>query len=138
MKTKDDDILNMKVGMLGYKGRIAYEITTEINDLIEEEVSEEDNRPTVLNKIAKIIDHRVHENYHVFPLNYVALDNLRHTADYLGIKYTADDKKNFESYVEKQIEKIDLPNKDVPFLQEKFWLMYANPLINYLKAHNEM
>lgn len=138
VKTKADDILNMKVGMLGYKGRIAYEITTEIDDLIEEQVSEEDNRPTVLNKIAKIIDHRIHENYHIFPLNYVALDNLHQTSDYLGKEYTEADKKNFETYVEKQIEKIDLPNKDIPFLQEKFWLMYANPLINYLKAHGKM
>lgn len=135
-KSKEDDILNMKVGILGYKGHICYELTDTINEEIEEIVNEEDNRATILNKVALIINKRIHENYHLFPNNYVALDNLNKETQYLGDKYQEEDKKNFEAYVDSQIEKIDLPNKDIPFLKEKFWLMYANPLINYLKATN--
>jgi hypothetical protein len=56
----------------------------------------------------------------------------------LGNGYTEEEMKNFEQYVAKQIEKIDLPNKDIPFLEEKFWLMYANPLINHLKAKESL
>ncbi|MEG2573340.1 MAG: acyltransferase, partial [Bacteroides sp.] len=37
-------------------------------------------------------------------------------------------------YLAKQMDKIDIPDKDVPFLQEKMLTMYANPLINYLAA----
>ena len=30
---------------------------------------------------------------------------------------------------------IDLPNKDIDFLRERMLTMYANPLINQLKAN---
>ena len=43
-------------------------------------------------------------------------------------------KVKFEKYLEGQIAKIDLPNKDIPFLRNKILTMYANPLINYLEA----
>jgi hypothetical protein len=49
-------------------------------------------------------------------------------------QYTQEDYQKFESYIEKQLGKIDLPNKDIPFLKEKMLMMYANPLINYLSA----
>ena len=133
-KTKADDVLNMKVGIFGNKGEIFYELTPPINDLIEELVEEEDNRQTVLNKIAEIIDRSIHQNYHLFPVNYIAYDKLNKTQKYFGKKYTEEDLAKFEKYVSTQIDKIDLPNKDIPFLEEKFWLMYANPLINYIAA----
>ena len=41
---------------------------------------------------------------------------------------------NFEAYMEKQLGKIEIPDKDIPFLREKLLLMYANPLVNYLAA----
>lgn len=135
VKTREDDLTNMKVGILGNKGHIAYEICDTINDKIEEIVNEEDNRQTVLLKIAHIIDHCIHSNYHIFPHNYVALDNLNGTTQHLGLNYNDEEKKDFDDYVDQQIEKITLPQKDIPFLKGKIWLMYANPLINYLKAH---
>ncbi|MBO7635645.1 MAG: 1-acyl-sn-glycerol-3-phosphate acyltransferase [Paludibacteraceae bacterium] len=136
-KSQSDDILNMKVGIFGNKGEIFYELTPPINDEIEELVDEEDNRPTVLNKIAAIIDHRIHKNYHIFPINYVALDLLNQTEENKNVHYTEKEKNDFEHYVEQQIDKIDLPNKDIPFLKEKIWLMYANPLINYMEANKQ-
>lgn len=36
--------------------------------------------------------------------------------------------------MEKQLGKIEIPDKDIPFLREKLLLMYANPLVNYLAA----
>ena len=45
-----------------------------------------------------------------------------------------DGKAQFEAYMSKQIEKIDLPNKDLDFLRHYMLTMYANPLINHLKA----
>ena len=49
-------------------------------------------------------------------------------------EYTEEEKVKFEKYLEGQIAKIDLPNKDIPFLRNKILTMYANPLINYLEA----
>ncbi len=136
-KSKADDVQNMQVGMFGYKGQIHYELTKPINEEIEELVNEEDNRQTVLNKVADIIDKHIHKNYHIFPVNYVALDKLNKNEEHLGKEYTEEERARFEQYVAKQIEKIDLKNKDIPFLEEKFWIMYSNPLINHLTANNE-
>ena len=52
--------------------------------------------------------------------------------------YTAEDKKRFISYIDGQLERITLPNKDVDFLREKLLLMYANPLTNYSGCNQMM
>lgn len=51
--------------------------------------------------------------------------------------YTAEDKQRFTAYIEQQLERISIPNKDVDFLRGKMLLMYANPLKNYLVAIKE-
>ena len=48
------------------------------------------------------------------------------------------DKLDFEKYIQQQIAKIDLPNKDIDFLKLKILQMYANPLINYRIAHGKI
>ena len=58
---------------------------------------------------------------------------VRNGSQYGG-HYTQEEKLHFEKYIEQQLSKIDIPNKDVPFLREKLLLMYANPLTNYLSA----
>ena len=45
----------------------------------------------------------------------------------------SDVEKQVQSRI-KQLEKIDLPNKDVDFLRHYMLTMYANPAINHLKA----
>ena len=47
-----------------------------------------------------------------------------------------DFKEKFDNYIAGQIEKIDLKNKDIPFLRGKMLEMYSNTLINYLAAHS--
>ena len=44
------------------------------------------------------------------------------------------EKESFEAYVAGQMDKIDIPNKDIPFLYDSILNMYANPLKNYLIA----
>ncbi len=133
-KSPADDVLSMRVGVMGYKGDVHIQITESINDEIDRLVNEEDDRQTVIDKVTVIIDKKIHQNYRIYPLNYVAMDNLRGNTEHLGKQYTQEEKMQFESYVTHQISKIDLPNKDIPFLQERFWTMYANPLINHLTA----
>ena len=49
-------------------------------------------------------------------------------------KYTADERRKFEEYLQGQIAKIDIPGKDVAFLRERILTMYANPLRNHIAA----
>ncbi|MGL5789414.1 MAG: acyltransferase, partial [Bacteroidales bacterium] len=79
------------------------------------------------------IDQAIHANYHIFPHNYVALDYINGNSN-LDIHYTDQQKDDFYAYVEKQIEKIDIPDKDIAYLTHKIMEMYANPLKNYITA----
>ena len=72
-------------------------------------------------------------NYRFYPGNYVAYDwwkNEQRFAD----RYTPEQKEKFQAYIEGQLAKINLPNKDTAFLLDRILAMYANPLINYLEA----
>ena len=66
--------------------------------------------------------------------NYVALDELDGTTIYTN-KYSDDNKVKFDTYIEKQLAKITLPNKDEAYLRQRLLEMYANPARNYLKAN---
>ena len=84
--------------------------------------------------IAKIIDNRIHRNYRMFACNYVAYDLLENT-DKFANEYTTEEKSEFEDYLNTQLGKIDIPNKDVDFLRKSILDMYANPLKNYIIAN---
>lgn len=133
-KTGADDVNSMKTGMVGYKGNIHYKVNEPINDILERELSDTDDRATILEKLAAIIDRQIHANYKIYPGNYVALDELSGSLEHLGSKYTEEEKATFDKYVAGQLAKIDLPNKDEAFLRERMLTMYANPLKNYLEA----
>ena len=68
-------------------------------------------------------------------INYVAYDmltNTRRFSDHYGLS----DKKQFEAYLQGQLDKIVLPNKDEAFLRTKILEMYTNPLKNHLAIDN--
>jgi hypothetical protein len=52
-------------------------------------------------------------------------------------KEVASIKAGFEQYLQEQIAKIDVPDKDEAFLRERMLTMYANPLRNFLKVKNK-
>jgi hypothetical protein len=86
-----------------------------------------------LNKgIAALIDKEIFLNYLFYPINYMAYDRLSGENSFAG-KYTSSDVEAFDAYLQKQLDKIDLPDKDLPFLTEKILEMYANPLKNRLE-----
>ena len=48
--------------------------------------------------------------------------------------FTAEEQATFEKYLEGQMAKIALPQKDEAFLKQRMLEMYANPLINQRSA----
>ena len=69
----------------------------------------------------------------LFPINYVAYDIKNETDKYADI-YTEEEKTKALSYLNGQLEKIQLPNRDEDFLWDKLLTMYSNPVANYEKA----
>ena len=129
-KQPADDLLNMQTGIMSYKGRISYVVAGPL------EVPDAWNdvpRAMQADVAAAAIDKMIHANYQLFPNNYVAADLLSEKQDFAD-KYTAEDKQTFVAYIEKQLQKIDLPNRDDAFLRNKMYQMYANPVYNQQKA----
>ncbi|MCQ2198650.1 MAG: 1-acyl-sn-glycerol-3-phosphate acyltransferase [Paludibacteraceae bacterium] len=132
-KTAHDDVVNMRTGLTNYKGRIHYEIHDCISPEIDKEVSADASRADVLEIVAKIIDRGIHKGYHFYPGNYVAYDE-RFGGGRFENEYTQIEKNTFDEYIQGQIDRIDLENKDEDFLREKLLEMYSNPLVNNLEA----
>lgn len=132
VKTKRDDLLSMETGILNNKGRVHFTITSPIN----EELSKLDkamDKNEMVSTIASIIDQKIYKNYRFYPCNYVAYDWLNGTRRFQE-NYGPKDKKQFEEYIQGQLDKIVLPNKDEDFLRNKMLEMYSNPLKNNLST----
>ena len=130
-----DDVVSMQTGIMGYKGAIHYQAAPCIDEYLETlKTATEMSNGRLLDAICLYIDKGIHRNYRLYANNYVALDELEGTAVYTD-KYTAEDKAKFDAYLEKQLAKIEIPNKDEAYLRERMLEMYANPTHNYLKAN---
>lgn len=131
-KTVQDDLKNMETGLLGYKGRVHFQVAPCLN----EELAKLDRsipKTDLYKQIATLIDTNIHRNYRMYPGNYIAHDLIEGSKKFAS-HYSEEEKERFELYLQGQLDKIELPNKDVPYLYEKLLLMYANPLKNYLEA----
>lgn len=131
-KTTQDDLISMQTGLFGYKGKVHFQAATCINDLLDE-LDASLSKQELFSRISATIDKRIHRNYRIYPVNYVAYDWMKGTSEFAE-HYTSEDKQRFTDYIGQQLEKITIPNKDVDFLLGKLLLMYANPLINHLTA----
>jgi len=123
----------MSTGVMGYKGKVVYSITGIINEELKSMALETKNKNELITRTAELIDRRIHSNYVIFSVNKIAYDLLNGTNSYQN-EYSMMEKLDFESYIEKQIQKIDLENRDVDYLRKKILGMYANPLINFLNS----
>jgi hypothetical protein len=131
-KTQKDDLINMGTGIMGYKGRVFYKVSPCISDvLLKMEVNMHKNE--LFEKIARLVDNRIHRNYHLYPGNYIATDMLD-GLDTFAQSYSTKEKEQFTAYLERQLGRIDLPNKEENFLRKRMLEMYSNPLKNKLKA----
>jgi 1-acyl-sn-glycerol-3-phosphate acyltransferase len=131
-KTRFDDLINMLTGLLGFMGNIHFRIGKPINPQLEK-MDINLNKNELAPQITQVIDNEIFLNYQFWPANYIAYDRLW-GKDFFKGKYTSDDEKTFDTYLQKQLEKIDLPDKDIPFLTEKILEMYANPVKNQLSV----
>ena len=135
-KSRQDDLDNMKMGIFGYKGRVHYHCAAPINTWLDE--LKDLPRNEFFPAVSQRIDRELHRNYRLYPCNYIALDILdKSSASSSSSHYTPADVERFENYLQGQLAKIKIPNKDEAFLRERMLTMYANPLRNYLKVKSE-
>ena len=130
-KSQADDLMNMKTGIFGYKGRVHYQAAECMNDFIAT-LPADMSKNDFYTAIAQEIDRRIYANYLLYPGNYVAIDLLQGSDTYAD-RYTADERTTFEKYLAGQLQKIEMPGKDEAFLRTKMLEMYANPALNKLR-----
>lgn len=133
-KPEGEDLLNMKEGIMGYKGRIHFSLGTPLNRLLEGvEMPKATNEQ--LQTLATVIDTEIHKHYRLYPGNYIAEDRLRQSRIYADMgHYSPSEEEHFLAYVAAQAIKTGLPQEAYEELQELILLMYANPLRNYRQA----
>lgn len=130
-KSQQDDLVNMQTGIFGYKGRVHFQTAACIND--ELEALRGLPKTEVFTRVSELIDRHIHASYRLYPGNYVAYDWLNGESR-MADRYTPEEKAKFEAYVQKKLDLIDLPDKDEVFLRKCILTMYANPVVNHLKA----
>ena len=115
-KSKQDDLDNMKTGIMGHKGHIHYHASASINDWLDSLDASSIDKADIYRVIAEHIDKEIHSHYQIFNINRDALAGRRN------------------EYIESRIKLVEVDNPDTDFLREKITDMYANPLRNYEKA----
>jgi hypothetical protein len=115
-KSREDDIESMSVGMKGRKGKVVYRLTTSINPEIDKAIAA---NPELLNMskneqiqfVCNLIDQHIHAAYEMYERG-----------------------EKFDQYIEGQLAKINIPNKDEDYLRERLYEMYNNQVKNYEKS----
>ena len=137
-KSKQDDVLSMQTGIMGFKGAIHDHCAPAIDDYLEQ-IPADTPKGDIFKVVASHIDKCIHSNYRLYPNNLAALDILEGTS-HGG--YSESEKATFEQYIAKQLSKtVDMMNKlgitpDKPFLRERMLTMYANPARNKKNIEN--
>ncbi|MBQ7443458.1 MAG: acyltransferase [Bacteroidaceae bacterium] len=129
-KSKADDLENMRVGILGFKGRIHFEAAPCINVWLDS-LDPATPKGDLFAIVAAHIDSEIFRSYRLFPGNLVALDTLRGNTDHAD-GYTAAERDAFLQYIDSRVAMVDLPHPDAGFLRHCLLTMYANPAINQL------
>lgn len=129
-KSQREDLVHMNTGLNGRKGRVHLSfgtpITTELNEL------RELNKNAFITAVAEKIDRQIHRNYKLWPGNYVAYDIMTKSSTY-STEYTLKEKTEFIEYVNEHISRLDNPDEEYIF--DYIIKMYANPVVNKLKAY---
>jgi hypothetical protein len=131
VKSKRDDLLNMETGILNSKGRVHFTIGSPINPQLAR-LDRNTDKNELYSLIAAIIDKEIYKHYRFYPCNFVAYDMLTNSGRFSS-HYGLKDKKQFESYLQGQLDKIVFPGKDESYLRTRILEMYTNPLKNHLE-----
>ncbi len=74
-KTKADDVMSMKTGIMGYKGAIHYHCAPCIDDFLDA-LPEDTPKGDIFDIVAREMDRRIHLGYRLYAVNHIAADLL--------------------------------------------------------------
>lgn len=127
VKTPEDDMRSMLTGLSDYKGRVHFHIdrlTSEELDSMNDLASNGER----IEALSKLIDHKIHKNFKLWPNNYIAYD-LMHSGNKFSQFYTPEEKENFIRTMTQKMEKLE---GNISMLNNIYLEIYANPVKNNL------
>ena len=129
-----DDYNSMYNGLMGFKGRVRInfgkEISVEQLRKIDEEAPRKNDK---IKRLAELIDGFIHQNYKLWPKNYIATDILNKNNQFESF-YTSDDKSHFLKLMSDKLKDVNYENE----LKEKIFLnMWATPVKNSFKNNDK-
>lgn len=134
-KSKRDDLFSMETGLLQFKGRVHFSIGTCLSRELDK-MNADTPRNEVLEFTCREIDRQIHSHYKLYPINYIAYDELTDSDEYRML-YTDAEKERFMAYIDHQLSKVDLPGitpEERAYMRTMMFTMYANPLKNKRRA----
>ncbi|MBD5226417.1 MAG: acyltransferase [Bacteroidales bacterium] len=134
-KSQRDDLFSMETGILQFKGQVHFAAGRCINDRLKELLPLTD-KVEIIRKVCALIDNEIHRGYKIFPVNYIAYDRVNGTTEFSD-RYTETDVRDFDAYLNSQLDKVDLPDitaEERGFMFDSILTMYANPLRNKIHA----
>lgn len=126
VKSNNEDFNSILKGATGQKKRIHIAASKPLDaelDMIAEAGVPVNKQFQML---SELIDERIHENYMLWPSNYIAYD-LLHQCEKFADRYTDKEARQFQRRITRRVDKSD------PVEVENFLKMYANPVVNKLK-----
>jgi len=123
-KAPGEDLNSILTGIMGNKGRIHIQagapILAELN-----EINKYPNENEKVRQLCLIIDSKIHSNYKLWPLNYIAADMLEEGRRFES-HYTPEEKEAFLIYAQSKIQGL---KGDPETLIQGFLKMYAGPCL---------
>lgn len=128
LKKKNEDLQSIIKGISGYKGNVHLSIGKMISKEELLPISKIKRKNERLRELGVLIDEQIIKNYRLWGTNFIAYDIINST-DKFKDKYTVREKKEFVSYMRKQISPLIGKTKD---LNRLFLQQYSNPVNNKL------
>ena len=133
-KSQRDDLFSMETGLLQHKGRIHFQFNKPLNESLKDIPVM--NRLDAIKFVRDIIDREIHAGYKIFPVNYIAYDQL-YKSDRFRDRYSDEDLEAVNRYFDEQLSKVQVgetTEEEKLFMKDMLLSMYANPLQNKIAA----
>jgi hypothetical protein len=128
VKAKGEDFNSILSGIRQFKGKIHLSITPTVREDDLRKI-ENGHKNEQIQNLATLIDTRVYDNFRLWNTNYIAHDMLYGSG--FASRYSAEEKVAFTENMNMALSRIEGDKQE---LENIFFSIYANPLVNFIKS----
>ena len=131
-KAAGEDLESIITGVKQFKGKIHVSVGKPIEPKEYELICKIDNENDKIKALSSMIDKRIHGDYKLHHVNYIAYD-LLHKTNLFEATYSSAEKESFISYMQGKIALLEGEND---ILETTFLKLYAQPTLNKLHLND--